>query len=288
MAKKGLGKGLSALIPMVDDEVKEYVKEISIKKIKKNPYQPRKYFNEEKLNELVLSIKEHGIVQPLLVRKIGNNYELVAGERRLRAAEKAGITSIPVVVNNFSEKEMLEIALIENIQREDLNPLEEGEAYRRLMDEFGFTQEKLAERIGKSRSVIANTLRLLNLDSEVKKLLSAGKITAGHARCLAGVAETEVQRETAREIIKKNLSVRDVEKLISKRKNEANNKTGVKKKINPDPYILEMEEKLCRLFGTKVTIKEGKNKGKIEIEYYNPNDLERISEKLFKNMKCFM
>ncbi|PKM78939.1 MAG: chromosome partitioning protein ParB, partial [Firmicutes bacterium HGW-Firmicutes-13] len=253
-----------------------------IKDIKKNPYQPRKNFNEQKLNELVLSIKEHGIVQPLLVRKEGEGYELVAGERRLRAAELAGLTCIPVVIKEFKENEMLEIALIENIQREDLNPLEEGEAYKRLMDEFGFTQEKLSERIGKSRSVIANTLRLLNLDSEVKKFLRDGKITAGHARCLAAVEEPEAQRKIAEEIIIKKLTVRDIENIINKRKMDKRVNIERKKNINEDPFVLDLEEKLRRFLGTKVTIKEGKNKGKIEIEYYNPMDLERISEKLFK------
>lgn len=282
MPKKGLGKGLSALIPDIEEDKTRNVTEINLKDIKKNPYQPRKNIDDEKLKEMLQSIREHGVIQPVLVRKVDQGYELVAGERRMRAAQLAKLEKIPAVIRDFNENEMLEISLIENIQRENLNPLEEAEAYKRLMEEFGFNQEKIAERLGKSRPVIANTLRLLSLEEKVKSYLKEGKISAGHARALASIEEMELQREVAEEILKKNLTVRKVEEVLQQlKKKKEKEEIPPPKKPKADPFLLDLEEKLCRYFGTKVKIVEGKNKGKVEIEYYSPGELERIAEKLF-------
>ena len=282
MPKKGLGKGLSALIPDIEEDKTRNVTEINLKDIKKNPYQPRKNIDDEKLKEMLQSIREHGVIQPVLVRKVDQGYELVAGERRMRAAQLAKLEKIPAVIRDFNENEMLEISLIENIQRENLNPLEEAEAYKRLMEEFGFNQEKIAERLGKSRPVIANTLRLLSLEEKVKSYLKEGKISAGHARALASIEEMELQREVAEEILKKNLTVRKVEEVLQQlKKKKEKEESPPPKKPKADPFLLDLEEKLCRYFGTKVKIVEGKNKGKVEIEYYSPGELERIAEKLF-------
>ena len=282
MPKKGLGKGLSALIPDIEEDKTRNVTEINLKDIKKNPYQPRKNIDDEKLKEMLQSIREHGVIQPVLVRKVDQGYELVAGERRIRAAQLAKLEKIPAVIRDFNENEMLEISLIENIQRENLNPLEEAEAYKRLMEEFGFNQEKIAERLGKSRPVIANTLRLLSLEEKVKSYLKEGKISAGHARALASIEEMELQREVAEEILKKNLTVRKVEEVLQQlKKKKEKEEIPPPKKPKADPFLLDLEEKLCRYFGTKVKIVEGKNKGKVEIEYYSPGELERIAEKLF-------
>ncbi len=282
MPKKGLGKGLSALIPDIEEDKTRNVTEINLKDIKKNPYQPRKNIDDEKLKEMLQSIREHGVIQPVLVRKVDQGYELVAGERRMRAAQLAKLEKIPAVIRDFNENEMLEISLIENIQRENLNPLEEAEAYKRLMEEFGFNQEKIAERLGKSRPVIANTLRLLSLEEKVKNYLKEGKISAGHARALASIEEMELQREVAEEILKKNLTVRKVEEVLQQlKKKKEKEESPPPKKPKADPFLLDLEEKLCRYFGTKVKIVEGKNKGKVEIEYYSPGELERIAEKLF-------
>jgi len=200
----------------------------------------------------------------------------------MRAAQLAKLEKIPAVIRDFNENEMLEISLIENIQRENLNPLEEAEAYKRLMEEFGFNQEKIAERLGKSRPVIANTLRLLSLEEKVKSYLKEGKISAGHARALASIEEMELQREVAEEILKKNLTVRKVEEVLQQlKKKKEKEESPPPKKPKADPFLLDLEEKLCRYFGTKVKIVEGKNKGKVEIEYYSPGELERIAEKLF-------
>lgn len=282
MAKKGLGKGLSALIPDVEEDNIRYVTEIDLQEIQKNPYQPRKSIDDEKLKEMLQSIREHGVIQPVLVRKSGEGYELVAGERRFRAAQLANLEKIPAVIKDFNDNEMLEISLIENIQRENLNPLEEAEAYKRLMEEFGFNQEKIAERLGKSRPSIANTLRLLHLEEKVKGYLREGKISAGHARALVSIEDRELQREVAQEILEKNLNVRKVEEVLQqlKKKKEKEQKASPPQP-KADPFIQDLEEKLCHHFGTRVRIQEGKNKGKIEIEYYNPEELERITEKLF-------
>lgn len=280
MVKKGLGKGLQALIPNNNDEgiAEGQVREINLDFIKPNAFQPRRVFDETKLNELSDSIKEHGVVQPILVRKTAKDaYEIVAGERRLKAAKKAGLKSIPVVLKEYNDREMAEIAIIENIQREDLNPIEEAQAYKKLMDEYGLTQEQLSNRVGKSRPFIANIVRLLNLNPTIQEFLSKGLLSAGHARSLLGIEKKEQQLRIAEDIIKKNLSVRETERII---KNQAkdNYKTKIIKERPKDTIFGQIEEKLREHLGTQVKVKKSGNKGKIEIDYYNEDDMERVIE----------
>ncbi len=280
MNKKGLGKGLSALIPTSTQtgDAGEPVTEIDVKLIEPNTFQPRRTFDEEKLLELADSIKEHGVVQPIIVRPLNNGkYELVVGERRLRACQKISIGKIPAVIKDFSNKQMMEIALVENIQRQDLNPVEEAFAYKRLMEEFKLTQEEVAKRVSKSRSQIANMVRLLNLPKNVLKYLSQGYITVGHARPLLAIEDEEIQISTVEEIINKQLSVRETENLI-KRLIENKDKviTRNKKELEKSPIIIDLESRLRSVCGTKVKIKNKGEKGSIEIEYYSTDDFERI------------
>jgi ParB family chromosome partitioning protein len=271
--KRGLGKGLSALIPM-DDKEQENVQDIKISEIKANKNQPRKKFDEEKIRELSDSIKEHGVLQPIIVRKKDGGYELVAGERRWRAAQKAGIEKIPAIIKDLSDADVMEIALIENLQREDLNPLEEAEAYKKLIDEFGMTQEELSKRVGKSRSQIANTVRLLNLDEEIKKLISEEKLTAGHARALLAIEDKKERLKIAKKISESNMSVRETEETVKIKTQEK--KKNKNQEINP--VFIDITEKLQRALGTRVKVKGTEKRGKIEIEYYSEDELERILE----------
>ncbi|MDK2877734.1 MAG: ParB family transcriptional regulator, chromosome partitioning protein [Thermoanaerobacteraceae bacterium] len=273
MNKRGLGKGLSALIPM-DDKEQENVQDIKISEIKANKNQPRKKFDEEKIRELSDSIKEHGVLQPIIVRKKDGGYELVAGERRWRAAQKAGIEKIPAIIKDLSDADVMEIALIENLQREDLNPLEEAEAYKKLIDEFGMTQEELSKRVGKSRSQIANTVRLLNLDEEIKKLISEEKLTAGHARALLAIEDKKERLKIAKKISESNMSVRETEETVKIKTQEK--KKNKNQEINP--VFIDITEKLQRALGTRVKVKGTEKRGKIEIEYYSEDELERILE----------
>jgi len=275
MSKKGLGRGLQALIPTRGEGKKDgTVTEIEISSIRVNEKQPRKFFSEEKLEELAASIKEHGIVQPIVVRPIKDGaYELVAGERRWRACKKLGHKTIPALVKEVTEREMAEIALIENIQREDLNPVEEAVAYKTLMEEYGLTQEELSARIGKSRPFIANTVRLLNLPAEVLEMLREGRLSAGHARALLALTRHKEQRELAKQIASQNLSVRQTEQLIKK---GAHKNEPAKKPARTEPIIMAVEEKLRNRFSTQVKITKGKKTGRIEIDFYNPEDLQRI------------
>lgn len=269
MAKKALGKGLSALIPEYQEEKQGSVMELKITDIEANENQPRKKFDEEGLLSLAESIKEHGIVQPIIVRKEGNAYKIVAGERRWRAARIAGLKTVPVVVKDYTDEQLLEIALIENLQREDLNPVEEANAYKVLMEEYSLSQEEIGKRIGKSRSAITNSLRLLNLPKEIIDYLIEGKITAGHARALLAFEDDKKKIEIANRIINENLNVRQVEKLTKEKK-------GVKRIKIKSPEICDIEERLRNALGTKVTITHGRKKGKIEIEYYGFDDLDKI------------
>jgi ParB family chromosome partitioning protein len=271
--KRGLGKGLSALIPM-DDKEQENVQDIKISEIRANKNQPRKKFDEEKIRELSDSIKEHGVLQPIIVRKKDGGYELVAGERRWRAAQKAGIEKIPAIIKDLSDADVMEIALIENLQREDLNPLEEAEAYKKLIDEFGMTQEELSKRVGKSRSQIANTVRLLNLDEEIKKLISEEKLTAGHARALLAIEDKKERLKIAKKISESNMSVRETEETVKIKTQEK--KKNKNQEINP--VFIDITEKLQRALGTRVKVKGTEKRGKIEIEYYSEDELERILE----------
>lgn len=277
--KFGLGKGLGALIPEenLQDKISENnngVSVININLIRANAEQPRKNFDEEKIIQLSESIKEHGIIQPIILKKDGETYSIVAGERRWRAAKIAGIKEIPSIIMNLSSKEILEISLIENIQRQDLNPIEEAIAYKKLIDDFKLTQEQLSNRIGKSRTSITNCLRLLNLDERVQEYLIDGVITEGHGRAILSVQDKELQYKLAQSIIDEGLSVRETEKLI---KIIGKEKKTLKNEVkNENPYYVDIKDKLESLFGTKVLLMDKKNKGKIEIEYYSQEDLQRI------------
>lgn len=271
--KFGLGKGLGALIP--EEEILESngTHKISMNLIRANEEQPRKNFDEEKIEQLAASIKEHGVVQPIVLRKADNTYVIVAGERRWRAAKSIGLKEIPAVVMELSDKQILEISLIENIQREDLNPIEEAYAYKKLIEDFKLTQEELSKRIGKSRTAVTNCMRLLNLDSRVQEYLIDGVISEGHGRALLSVNDKDVQYLIAQKIIDDSLNVRDTEKYIRNLGKEPK-----KNKVydNNNIFHIDIKEKLEGYFGTKVDLITKKNKGKIEIEYYSEDDLQRI------------
>jgi len=288
MSKKfGLGKGLNALIPE-DTVILEPKKGkdknddngyslIDINLIKSNESQPRKSFDDEKIMELSESIKSNGIIQPLILRKDKDEYIIVAGERRWRAAKYIGIKEIPAVIMDLTEKQILEISLIENIQREDLNSIEEAIAYKKLITDFDLTQEQLSKRIGKSRVAITNTMRLLNLSEDVQQYIIEGVISEGHGRALLAITDSKLQCELAQNVIDDKLSVRELEFLIRKLKTKSEpSKSKAKKETNP--YYKEVIEKLENYFGTKVNVTNKNNKGKIEIEYYSEEDLQRILE----------
>ncbi|QCX33601.1 ParB/RepB/Spo0J family partition protein [Caloramator sp. E03] len=275
--KSALGRGLGALIPEINDNKasENNINEIDINEIMPNENQPRKKFDDENIKDLAESIREHGIIQPILVRKEGEYYKIVAGERRWRAARIAGLKKIPVIIKDMTDKEMMEISLIENLQREDLNPIEEALAYKRLMEEFNLTQEQIAIRVGKSRPVITNSLRLLNLDKKVIDYIIESKLSEGHGRILASIENKQLQVEIAKKIIEDGLNVRQTEKIIQ---NIKNNKTKKIKNKKEDSYIKDIQEKLMNHLGTKVNISTKRKKGVIEIEYYSKEDLERILE----------
>ncbi|MBU5301820.1 ParB/RepB/Spo0J family partition protein [Clostridium sporogenes] len=273
--KSALGKGLGALIPEKSQENKDSINTISINLIKPNNEQPRKNFDEEKIGYLAQSIKEHGIIQPLVLKKEGNLYTIVAGERRWRAAKLVGIKKIPAVVMDLDDRSVLEISLIENIQRQDLNCIEEAQAYKNLIEEFKITQDILSIRIGKSRAAIANCMRLLALDKRVQQYLIDGVITEGHGRALLALKENELQYKLSQTIIDENLSVRETERIIKNIYKEKKNNNNIKDN-EISPYYKDIKSKLESLFDTKINLQNNKNKGKIEIEYYSEDDLQRI------------
>jgi ParB family chromosome partitioning protein len=280
---KALGRGLDSLIPAAvttadRQTAQEAVSAIAIDKIKPNKYQPRTNFNETKLKELAESIKQHGLAQPLLVAPsiIPGEYELIAGERRWRACRIAGLKEVAVVIRTVNDKERLQLAIIENIQRENLNPIEEGNAYKRLAEEFNHTQEELAGILGKDRSVIANTLRLLHLPDEIKEAISEGIISAGHGRILAGIDDTAQQKSLAKRILVEKLTVREIEKLVSEWKSGIIQATGKKAAKKQSAEIMQLTEELQRQLGTKIKMTGKPNKGKIEIFFYSLKELERI------------
>ena len=291
MSKKfGLGKGLNALIPedtilsTLDTKVEKAsdIKEnvsilIDINLIKSNEDQPRKSFDDEKILELAESIKSNGIIQPLVLKKVDDEYIIVAGERRWRAAKLIELKEVPAIIMNLTEKQILEISLIENIQREDLNSIEEALAYKRLINDFNLTQEELSKRIGKSRVTITNTLRLLNLSEDVQQYIIEGVISEGHGRALLGITDSKVQCELAQSVIDDKLSVRELEILIRKLKTSPT-RSKSKSSNETNPYYKDITYKLENYFGTKVNITNKNNKGKIEIEYYSEEDLQRILE----------
>lgn len=282
MSKKRLGKGLQALIPEIEDAPLSDAVDVEAAHIRVNPYQPRKHFDEGKLAELARSVEQHGILQPLIVRPSDGEYELVAGERRLRAAKLAGLERVPVVIRSLTDREMMEIALIENLQRQDLNPLEEAEAYRRLMDEFNYTQEQLAERVGKSRSAVANTLRLTALHADVRYSVAAGLLSEGHARAILGLP-LEKQPSAARKAVELGLSVRDTERLTGQElKKDGRKKASAERAVVKDRYIADLEDRLRQVCGTAVHVRMAtKGGGRLEIQFCDLDELERVCEILF-------
>ncbi|MFC7366319.1 MULTISPECIES: ParB/RepB/Spo0J family partition protein [Bhargavaea] len=274
---KGLGKGLNALFPGESLKQSEQVELIDLKLLKPNPYQPRKVFEEESLKELTESIREHGVLQPIIVRKKGRKYEIVVGERRFRASGEAGLESVPAVVRDMTDQQMMELAILENLQREDLNPVEEAEAYKQLMDTLGLTQEQLAFRLGKSRPHIANHLRLLSLPEQVRSMLSDGRLSMGHGRALLGLKKKTQIEPVAQKTAADNLNVRQLEALVQRMNEDVPRETKKEKK---DIFITEKETELRDFFGTSVNIRKTKNRGKIEIEFFSDDDLERILELL--------
>ncbi len=304
MAKKGLGKGLGAIFG--EDVVKENKEEtekkakakaeakaaeemdekgrilmLKLDLVQPNKEQPRKTFDEEKINELAESIKNYGVLQPLLVQKNDSFYEIIAGERRWRAAKAAGLKEVPAVLKEYSKQEAMEISLIENVQRADLNPIEEALGYKQLIDEFGLTQEEIAVRVAKSRTVITNTMRLLKLDEQIQNMLVQGVITSGHARALLSLEDTQMQLKAAKEILDKKLSVRETERLVKRLQKETSGEKKEEKKKDETLALIyqDLEDRMKSVMGTKVSIhNKDKNKGRIEIEYYSEAELERIVE----------
>lgn len=287
MHKKGLGRGLSALIPSVPETSGESRDqraplEVAVDRISPSPFQPRRMFDEAKIEELAASIRNQGIIQPLVVRPKSDGFELIAGERRWRAAMKAGLARIPVVVRDASDHEALQLALVENLQREDLNPIEEAGGFRRLQDEFHWSQEEMAEKVGKSRPAIANSLRLLALPAEVQQQVAAGNLPAGQARALLGLHTEALIISACREVIAKGLSTRETEKMVRLLTTGRKRRRGVPLL---DPDLKSIVENLQRALGTRVRLipKARSNKGKIEIEYYAMADLERILQAITKS-----
>lgn len=295
---KGLGKGLDALIPeessrkttvkpqkevVVEKVVKKEEVMVKISDIEPNREQPRKNFDEDSLLELAESIKQFGIIQPLIVQKKGDYYEIIAGERRWRAAKLAGLKEVPVIVKKYTEQEIVEISLIENIQRENLNPIEEAQAYKRLLTEFHLKQDEVAERVSKSRTAVTNSMRLLKLDEKVQQMVINDMISSGHARALLAIEDKEVQAALAVRIFDEKLSVREVEKLV--RNLQAKEPEKKKEQKNNSFIYKDIEEKIKSILGTKVNvIHKDNNKGKIEIEYYSNEELERLME-LFETLQ---
>ena len=300
--KNGLGKGLDSLIPstghkkaapakpevkkevVVEKVIKKEEVMVKITEVEPNREQPRKNFNEDALLELADSIKQFGIIQPLVVQKQDDYYEIIAGERRWRAAKLAGLKEVPVIIKNYTEQERVEIALIENIQREDLNPIEEAMAYKRLMEEFHLKQDEIADRVAKSRTAVTNSMRLLKLSSKVQEMVIADMISAGHARALLGISDEALQETTAMKVFDEKLSVRETEKLVKNLVSPAK-KVKTERNTAEDAIYESLEEKMKGIMGTKVSIQRKKNnKGKIEIEYYSRDELERIID-LFESIR---
>ncbi len=289
MAARGLGKGLDALIPAeavpVNKENSKSTKKmngleyVKIRLVEPNPNQPRKVFNEDDLQELADSIKEHGVIVPIVVQDRKDHYEIIAGERRWRASQRAGLKEVPVIIKNCTEKEILTLSLIENLQRKDINSIEEAMAYKRLMKEFNMTQDEIAESVSKSRTAITNTIRLLKLSDKVQEMLIEDMISSGHARALLAIEDPEEQFTVAQRVFDEKLSVRDIEKYVRQMGDKS--KSGKKEKENTELDFLyrDLEEKLKISLGTKVTIHaKDSEKGKIEIDYYSKEDLERLTD----------
>ncbi len=297
MAKQALGKGLGALIGRVDKDDKDEdvtaspvnadpepgdrVISASLSEVIPSPLQPRKHFTDDALDELVDSIREHGVIQPLIVRRVGDKLELIAGERRWRACQKVGVATVPVIEREASDRDVLEMALIENLQREDLNPIEEADAYVRLAKDFGMTQEEIAGRVGKNRATVANSMRLLDLSVEAREHLIGGRISIGHAKVILAVKLQEEQTLIAGQVVKRGLTVRATEKLVNEHLNPEAEKGKVVKPGRTNQLsaaLTEVQEQLRERLATQVQIHHGAKKGRIEIEYYSNEDLERLLE----------
>ncbi|APH06783.1 ParB/RepB/Spo0J family partition protein [Bacillus weihaiensis] len=276
---RGLGKGINALFSNMEVGQEETVQEINLSEIRPNPYQPRKTFEPEAIQELKDSIVQHGVLQPIILRKTIKGFEIVVGERRFRAAKEAKLAAIPAVVRDLTEQQMMELALLENLQREDLSPIEEAHAYQTLMEKLNFTQEALAKRLGKSRPHIANHVRLLSLPKQIQQMLAEGKLSMGHGRTLLGLKNKEKLQPLVNKIIREQLNVRQVEQLIQQLNENVPRETK-KKPVEKDVFIKERESYLQEYFGTSVSIKKQKKKGRIEIEFFSQDDLERILELL--------
>ena len=278
---KGLGKGLNAIF-RDEAAAEESVKGLRLSDVEPNKDQPRHDFDAEKLSDLAESIKQHGVITPITVRRTGDTYQIIAGERRWRAARMAGLSEIPAIVLEADEKKTFELALIENLQREDLNPIEEAEGYFTLIERMGLTQSEVSERIGRSRSAIANSIRLLALPEEIKEMLSAGELTAGHARALLPLESEKKIKEAAAQVVLKELSVRETEELVKSKLKEP--KEATKKSDMAAIYIKKLEQDMSSSTGHRISIKHGAKKGKLTIEYYGNEDLEKVCEAL-KNIK---
>ncbi|MDQ0492258.1 MULTISPECIES: ParB/RepB/Spo0J family partition protein [Paenibacillus] len=277
---KRLGKGLDALIPSLTVNEEDKVVDIPLSQLRANPYQPRKTFDDESIKELAESIRQHGVIQPIIARSVLRGYEIIAGERRFRASQFCGNPTIPVVVRNFTDQQVMEIALIENLQRENLNAMEVAVAYQGLMDQFSLTQEELSLKVGKSRSHIANFLRLLALPEEVKDHVSRGTLSMGHARAIVGLKDPSIVKQLALQCIEQQWSVRELEEAVQQLDHKPGITKAKTKMRKKDPYIDHMEESLRERFKTTVKIKHNKDKGKIELNYYSQQDLERLLELL--------
>ena len=287
---RGLGKGLDALFSTSEIDTKKINSEkadeiraqgiefIDINDIKPNENQPRKVFDDVKLQELANSIKEHGLIQPVILRQAKKGYEIVAGERRWRACRKAGLKEIPCMIKELTDEQNMLVAIIENMQREDLNPIEEAEGLNQMISSFGMTQEEVSKSVGKSRPYITNSLRLLKLPQDVRDMVSEGKLTTGHARAIAGIGDRERQIQLAEYVIKEELSVREVERLIKEQ--HSSKKKNPRRKAEKSADVKRVEEDLKHIMGTKVSLNQSGRKGKIEIEYYSRDELERLIELL--------
>lgn len=273
MEKKALGKGLTALIGERAFKPEENIVYLDLKEIKSSPFQPRRDFDPQSLEELVASIKEKGLIQPILVRRQRDGFELIAGERRLKAAKLLHLNKIPSIIREAKDEESLELSLIENLQREDLNPIDEAIAFRYLMEKFNLSQERIAEVIGKARVTVANTLRLLNLPKEIQEEIRRGKISASHAKVLLEVPDEERQKELARRVISNFLSVRELESIVRSGFKVRRRRT---REIGKSPEVIAIQEDMQNIFGTKVRILQYQKRGKILIDFYSLEDLERI------------
>lgn len=272
MERKALGRGLSALIPEIQEN-KERIQFLSVDRIEASKFQPRTKFSDVRLQELSESIREKGVIQPILVRPAGAGYEIIAGERRLRAVRHLGLKEIPAIVKSVDDGDLLELSLIENIQREELNKIEEARAYDRLTREFGLTQELISKRVSKDRSTIANVLRLLELPAKIQRLLEESTITMGHAKSLLALTDEKRQDKLCGQIVKRGLSVRQVETIV---RNEGTGRRVLRASRRKDPNVLSLEESLQRRLGTRVKILQGKKRGKIVIDFFSPEDLDRL------------